>query len=323
MNEPMPKPPSGASHQKRGCRNTGARPRTARAGRPNAPACRCRGRATRWQRHHEGHQRERDEHHAPVGDAQRELERHRRGQRADAARHHHPARVGRLAVGADTTRRSPSAAPSGTRTRRRRSPRAPARARPATRPARTAPRRWRRRQEHRLDAPRPVAVEQDAHRHLHRREREEVRAREQAERGRIERQVAHELRRDHRVDRAEQVRQQVGRREREVDARKCTAAIIADPRSRASWGCAAGSCRSRTRPPRLRSNRPHPQAVSTPPPRSGRAPGRPRSAGGRRTGRPDARDLRAGTPLRARDGPRCSLDGRAAGRCTRATPKGP
>jgi hypothetical protein len=73
---------------------------------------------------------------------------------------------------------------------------------------RRAPRRSRDREQHGLDAPRSVAVEQDADRKLHRGEREEVRAREQAERRRIERELARELGRDDRVDRAVQVRQQ-------------------------------------------------------------------------------------------------------------------
>ena len=88
----------------------------------------------------ERHDGQADEHAAPVRERQRELERHRRRQRADAAGHHDPAASTTRAGPPDTTRRSPSAAPSGTRRRRRRSARARPQGRSAFPRARTAPR---------------------------------------------------------------------------------------------------------------------------------------------------------------------------------------
>ena len=96
------------------------------------------------------------------------------------------------AAPADTTSRAPSAAPSGTRTRR-----APITARANASPAK----RFGVREEQRAAGAAmasstgstrrgPIAVEQHADRHLHRAERQEIRARQQAERRRIERQVA-------------------------------------------------------------------------------------------------------------------------------------
>ena len=72
------------------------------------------------------------------------------------------------------------------------------------------------RKQHRLDAPRPEAVEQHPRRELHRCESDEVSAGQEAQRRCADTQTRSELRRDHRIDRAVQIRQQIGRGKAEV-----------------------------------------------------------------------------------------------------------
>jgi hypothetical protein len=78
-------------------------------------------------------------------------------------------------------------------------------------------------QQRGLDAARPIAVQQHADGNLRRAEREEIGAGQESQRRRVERHVAHQLRRDDSVDRAEQVGKQVARGEREVDAQEAHA----------------------------------------------------------------------------------------------------
>ena len=72
-------------------------------------------------------------------------------------------------------------------------------------------------QEHRFDPPRPVPIEQHARRYLHRRERQEVRAGQQAKRRRADAEVPQKVWRNDRVDRAIEVRQQVRDRKARVE----------------------------------------------------------------------------------------------------------
>jgi hypothetical protein len=164
-----------------------------------------------------GRRRQRDEERTPRDEAQRELGWRRCGERAGARGDHHPARQRRVAL---------ARIPRRDRLQRRHQARRDAEAdqRPGGKKARHVVGDGESEraaagdeQQHRLDAPRTVAVEHHPGRHLHGAERDEVGARHEAERGRRKRELAHELRRDHRRHRPVEIRQQVRRREREVE----------------------------------------------------------------------------------------------------------
>ncbi len=188
---------------------------------------------------------------APVGEPQQRLDRRRSRERAEAAgreepaaqrgeaRHREPQRERLHARHQATGHAEPDQRSAGDQSRK-----GPTRAEDES-AARGDD------QQPRVHAARAEAVEEDAERQLERREREEVRAGEQAQAVRVDADVAYEIRPDDGVDGAEEVRKVVAAGERHEHARE-------DPQrqSRFLFGHQgrAGSYPTRFRPPR-RCNR--------------------------------------------------------------------
>ena len=156
-----------------------------------------------------GHRREHDEQRAPVHEAQRELGRSRRGERAQASRRHDPRAQRSLPLARVPRGKGLQRSHQADRDARPDQRAGDGETRHAVRDGKEQRAGARDDEERRLDAARSVPIEQDARRNLQRGERDEVGAGKKAEQSRRDAQLARELRRDHGVDRAVEVRQQI------------------------------------------------------------------------------------------------------------------
>jgi hypothetical protein len=161
---------------------------------------------------------ERVEHAAPIGEGERRFDRRSRGHRAEATRREHATVDQRKPVA-----RVPAGDGGHSRHKARRH------AEPDESAADREPdeciggRKDDRadagdEQERGLGPARPDAIEHDAERQLNGGEGQIVHAGQQPEARGIEREVAHQIGRDHRVDRAKHVREVIAERERQEDA---------------------------------------------------------------------------------------------------------